>query len=144
MSKWNTVNPKYILCGVLIKHHITYIIFFFYTTDIYLRNNMWCSLVSVECWDCSLQQYKFLWHRHIIWIDCNTPTCEKGQAYESFPVYSTFTITTNLPIQPLIMTKKHCKNKHAILMHLPNTYQCTDNLQSGSSEFYCTNVFLGW
>lgn len=66
MIKWNTVNPKYILYGALIKHHIDYFIFFFYTTDIYLRNNMWCSLIFVECLDCSLQQYKFLWHRHTV------------------------------------------------------------------------------
>jgi len=66
MSKWNTVNPKYILYGALIKYHITYFIFFFYTTDIYLRDNMWCSLVSVECLDCSVQQDKFLWHRHTV------------------------------------------------------------------------------
>lgn len=66
MSKWSTVNAKYILYGALIKHHITYFIFFFYTTDIHLRNNMWYSLVSVECLDCSLQQYKFLWHRHTV------------------------------------------------------------------------------
>ena len=104
------------------------------------------------------------------------PTCEKDQAHESFPVYITIIITTNLPVQPLLMTRKHCKNKHTILLYLPNTYQtantppppkkkdsaaqkavedavhvcqhlykrkfCTDNLQSGSSEFYCTNVFL--
>jgi hypothetical protein len=71
------------------------------------------------------------------------------------------------------MTRKHNKNKCAILLYLANTYQtaphpsknkdsteekatedavhvcqhcrrkfCTDNLQSGSSEFYWTNVLL--